>query len=83
MSDLTSWEDQPLNLTAKGPSDCPRVMRGLVCNTIRTALWAHPEKCECEIEKENAEAQRQRENAVARTKHLSDIETLNQNARGK
>lgn len=75
--------NEPLELTAKGPASCPRVLRGLVCNTIRTATWVHPEKCECVIAREREERCERISKRIDREKHLRDVEFVNQNRRDK
>jgi hypothetical protein len=60
------------------------------CLKELTKDWVHPQECLCDTQEklrkvlEDRETQRrEKENREGRQKHLSDIEFVNQNARGK
>ena len=53
------------------------------CLKELTKDWAHPMECVCEIREKLDADQKRRDNAIARRQHLSDVEFVNQNGRGK
>ncbi len=53
------------------------------CLKELTKDWTHPVECVCEIHEKLDANQKRRDNAIARRQHLSDVEFVNQNGRGK
>jgi hypothetical protein len=62
-------------MTQSAQSKCPRIGG---CLKERTKDWAHPQECICEIIAKLNQEDHERSNRDARTRHLSDVEMVNQ-----
>jgi hypothetical protein len=65
------------------PNKFPECKRIGGCLKEMTKDWKHPVTCICEILAGYGVAQQEKQNSKDKRKHLSDVDFVNQNGRGK